>query len=75
VVGPAMPVVATAYLVEGRIVSQVLPRSAEALYRLSAAERREVIGRVFAGQADVAWVVLPDGGVQFVPLGRPGLLP
>ena len=75
VVGPAMPVVATAYLVEGRIVSQVLPRSAEALYRLSAAERREVIGRVFAGQADVAWLVLPDGGVQFIPLGRPGLLP
>jgi len=69
IVGQAMPVVATAYLVQGHIVGQILPESAQAVFRLPRDQQQSVIDRVFAGRADVAWLVGAGGGVQFLPVG------
>lgn len=68
IVGPAMPVVATAYLVEGRVVGQIPPQSAEAVLGLPMEQQQAVINRAFGGRADVAWLVGAGGGVQFLPV-------
>jgi hypothetical protein len=70
IIGPAMPVTATAYWVGGHIVAQVPPRSAATFAKLAPAERQQALNELFADRADVAWLTNPNGEIQMIPIQR-----
>jgi len=71
VVGHAIPVVADAYRLGGRIVAQVLPLSAPKIDSLSKAQQRQLVNQLFAGRADVAWFSSESGAFRMVPIDQP----
>lgn len=69
IVGPAIPVVATAYFSGARIVAQVRPASAELLRGRPEAEQRLILTQLFGERARVAWFTTPTGDVSVMLLG------
>ena len=66
ILGPAIPVEASAFLSGAQIVAQVSPRSVEVIKHLPADRQRSVITELFAGKAQVAWLTTPDAAVSIV---------
>ena len=71
IVGPALPHLADAWRVGGRIVAQVPPASAEALSRLPAERVRAFLVAAFAGRADAAWVNTGGDAFQMLEVDGP----
>lgn len=71
VIGPAIPAEAAAYMSGVRIVAQVLPGSANALFAQPPSRRDALLDSLFAGKADVAWLTSRDGSVGIVELSTP----
>ncbi len=72
VLGPAIPIEASAYLSGAHIVAQLLPSSVEVLKRLPTDQQQRVIGALFSGKADIAWLTTLDAGVTMVVIPKPG---
>lgn len=72
VLGPAIPIEASVYLSGAHIVAQLLPSSVEVLKRLPTEQQRRVIGALFSGKADIAWLTTSDAGVTMVVIPKPG---
>jgi hypothetical protein len=70
IIGPALPFVADIYRTGGRIVAQVLPRSSELVAHLPSTTQRELVDRLFAGQADLAWFTKPDEIVRMAVVAK-----
>lgn len=66
ILGPAIPVEASAFLSGAQIVGQVPPSSVEVIKHLPADRQREVITAIFGGKAQVAWLTSPDAAVSIV---------
>jgi hypothetical protein len=71
VVGSALPFVQDAYRLGGHIVAQVLPASADVLAKRPVAAQDDVMRRLFAGKADVAWLTHADETFRIVPIAPP----
>ena len=66
VVGPAIPILEDVYMLSWHIVAQVRPASVASIVSLPPGELVSTLRELFRGQADVAWVTMPDGTFQFV---------
>jgi hypothetical protein len=69
IVGPAIPVLFTAYLSGVKIVAQVPPPSAQRLRARTADDQRRILTQLFGAQARVAWYTTTEGEVNVVLLG------
>ena len=69
IVGPAIPVLFTAYLSGVKIIAQVPPPSALRLRARTADDQRRILTQLFGAQARVAWYTTTEGEVNVVLLG------
>ncbi len=70
IVGPAIPVIGSAYWLGSHVAAQMLPASATALGALPVPDRKRILDSLFANLADVAWVTTDQGDMRIVPLFR-----
>ena len=68
VVGPAIPVMGTAYLSGAHIVAQVLPRSIGPLATIPSDARDQVLVRLFGSRTRVIWMTNNAGDVSALAL-------
>jgi hypothetical protein len=66
ILGPAIPVEASAFLSGAQIVAQVPSSSVEVIKSLPTDQQRAVITRLFASKAQIAWLTTPDAAVSIV---------
>jgi hypothetical protein len=70
ILGPAIPVEASAYLSGARIVAQVPPNGLEIIRHLPPEQQRRVMTELFGGKADIAWLTTADAGVTLVVIPK-----
>jgi hypothetical protein len=70
ILGPAIPVEASAFLSGAHIVAQMPPTSVELPRRMSAKEQERVVTALFQGKADVAWLTTADAGVTMLVIPK-----
>jgi hypothetical protein len=66
IVGPAAPVMASAYLANVHIAMQVAPRFAALVATLPAAEQRQMLLTLFRGKVPMIWRTTSDGGIELL---------
>jgi len=66
ILGPAIPIEASAFLSGAQIVAQMPPGSVEVVKYLPADRQRAVITEIFGGKAQVAWLTTADAAVNIV---------
>jgi hypothetical protein len=66
VVGPAAPVMASAYLANVHIAMQLAPRFADLVATLPPAEQREMLLTLFRGKVPMIWRTTSDGAIEML---------
>lgn len=71
ILGPAIPVEASAYLSGAHIVAQMPPAGVEVLKSLTPEVQQAVVAKLFGAKADIAWLTTPDAAVSIVVIPKP----
>ncbi len=66
ILGPAIPVEASAFLSGAQIVAQVPPSSVEVIKSLTTEQQRAIITKLFGGKVQIGWLTTPDASVSIV---------
>ncbi len=66
VVGPAAPIMASAFWVNARISMQVAPRFASLVATLPPDEQRQMLVTLFRGKVPMIWKTSADGGMEML---------
>lgn len=66
ILGPAIPVEASAFLSGARIVAQMPPSSVEVIKSLPTDQQRAIITELFAWKTQIVWLTTPDAAVSIV---------